>query len=35
MAEKDVFDFNQMKMPQMSSNLIKYGLIGVFHLFHN
>jgi membrane protease subunit HflK len=32
MAEKEVFDFNQMKMPNISPNLIKYGVIGVFVL---
>jgi len=32
MAEKDVFDFNQIKVPQMPSNLLKYGIIGVFVL---
>jgi len=32
MAEKEVFDFDQMKMPNISPNLIKYGVIGVFVL---
>ena len=30
MAERDVFDFNQMKVPKMSPNLVKYGIIGIF-----
>jgi membrane protease subunit HflK len=30
MADKEVFDFNQVKMPQISPNLVKYGIIGVF-----
>lgn len=29
MAEKEVFDFNQMKVPNLSPNLIKYGVIGI------
>ena len=29
MAEKEVFDFNQMKIPNVSPNLIKYGVIGI------
>lgn len=32
MADKEVFDFNQMKMPNVSPNLIKYGVIGIFVL---
>jgi membrane protease subunit HflK len=32
MAERDVFDFNQMKVPNVPSNLIKLGVIGVFVL---
>jgi membrane protease subunit HflK len=32
MAEKEIFDFNQMKVPNISPNLIKYGVIGVFVL---
>jgi len=32
MAERDVFDFNQMKVPKMPQNLIKYGIIGIFVL---
>jgi len=32
MAERDVFDFDQMKMPNVSSNVIKFGVIGVFML---
>jgi len=32
MAERDVFDFDQMKMPNVSSNVIKFGVIGVFVL---
>ncbi len=32
MAEKEVFDFSQMKVPNVSPNLIKYGVIGVFVL---
>jgi membrane protease subunit HflK len=30
MAERDVFDFNQMKVPKMPQNLVKYGIIGIF-----
>ena len=29
MAEKEIFDFNQVKMPNLSPNLIKYIIIGV------
>ena len=29
MAEKEVFDFDQMRMPNLPPNLIKYGAIGV------
>jgi membrane protease subunit HflK len=29
MAQSDVFDFNQMKMPNVSPNLIKYGAIAL------
>jgi len=29
MAEKDVFDFNQVKVPNLSPNLVKYIVIGV------
>lgn len=32
MAERDVFDFNQMKLPNVPSNIIKLGVIGVFVL---
>jgi modulator of FtsH protease HflK len=32
MAEKEVFDFNQMKIPNVSPNLIKYGAVGVIIL---
>jgi membrane protease subunit HflK len=32
MAEKEVFDFNQMKIPNVSPNLIKYGIVGVILL---
>jgi membrane protease subunit HflK len=32
MAEKEVFDFNQMKVPTLSPKLIKYGVIGIFAL---
>ena len=32
MADKDVFDFDQMKIPNVSPNLIKYGVIGIFVL---
>jgi membrane protease subunit HflK len=32
MADKDVFDMSQMKVPNVSPNLIKYGVIGVFVL---
>ena len=32
MADKEVFDFDQMKMPNVSPNLIKYGVIGIFVL---
>jgi membrane protease subunit HflK len=32
MAERDVFDFNQMKVPKMPQNLVKYGVIGIFVL---
>ena len=32
MAEKEVFDFNQMKIPNLSPNLIKYGVIAFFVL---
>jgi modulator of FtsH protease HflK len=32
MAEKEVFDFNQLKMPNVSPNLIKYGIAGVLIL---
>jgi len=29
MAEKEIFDFNQVRMPNLSPNLIKYIIIGV------
>ena len=29
MAEKDIFDFNQVKVPNVSPNLVKYIVIGV------
>ena len=32
MADKEVFDFDQVKMPNISPNLIKYGVIGIFAL---
>jgi membrane protease subunit HflK len=32
MAEKEIFDFNQMKIPNLSPNLIKYGVIAFFVL---
>lgn len=32
MAEKEVFDFNQVKIPNISPRFIKYGVIGVFLL---
>lgn len=32
MADKEVFDFDQIKMPNVSPNLIKYGVIGIFVL---
>ena len=32
MAEREVFDFNQMKIPNLSPNLIKYGVIAFFVL---
>lgn len=32
MADKEVFDFNQVRVPKMSPNLIKYGVIGIFVL---
>jgi membrane protease subunit HflK len=32
MAENEVFDFNQMKVPKLSPNLVKYGVIGIFVL---
>ncbi len=32
MAEKEVFDFNQLKVPNVSPNLIKYGIGGVILL---
>jgi hypothetical protein len=32
MADKEVFDFDQVKMPNISPNLIKYGVIGIFVL---
>ncbi len=32
MADKEVFDFDQIKMPNVSPNLIKYGVIGIFLL---
>ena len=32
MADKEIFDFNQVKMPNISPNLIKYGVIGIFVL---
>jgi membrane protease subunit HflK len=32
MAQSDVFDFNQMKMPKLSPNLIRYGIIAVIIL---
>jgi len=32
MADKEVFDFDQVKMPNVSPNLVKYGVIGFFAL---
>jgi membrane protease subunit HflK len=32
MADTDRFDFNQMKVPNISSNMIKYGVIGLIVL---
>ena len=32
MAENEIFDFNQMKIPKLSPNLVKYGVIGIFVL---
>jgi len=32
MSDKEVFDFDQMKIPNVSPNLIKYGVIGIFVL---
>jgi len=32
MADKEVFDFDQMRVPNVSPNLIKYGVIGIFVL---
>jgi membrane protease subunit HflK len=32
MANSDRFDFNQMKVPKISSNMIKYGFIGLIVL---
>jgi membrane protease subunit HflK len=32
MADKEIFDFNQVKMPNISPNLVKYGVIGIFVL---
>jgi hypothetical protein len=32
MAEKEVFDFNQMKVPNISPKFIKYGVIGILAL---
>jgi membrane protease subunit HflK len=32
MADKEVFDFDQIKIPNISPNLIKYGVIGIFVL---
>lgn len=32
MAERDVFDFDQMKIPKFSSNMIRLGVIGIFVL---
>jgi len=32
MAERDVFDFDQLKLPNVPSNIIKLGVIGVFVL---
>ena len=32
MAENEVFDFSQMKIPKLSPNLVKYGVIGIFVL---
>lgn len=32
MAENDVFDFNQMKVPKLPPNMLKYGVIGIFVL---
>ena len=32
MADKEIFDFDQVKMPNISPNLIKYGVIGIFVL---
>lgn len=30
MADKEVFDFDQVKMPNVSPGLVKYGVIGIF-----
>ena len=30
MADKEVFDFDQVKMPNVSPNFVKYGIIGIF-----
>jgi membrane protease subunit HflK len=32
MAEKEIFDFNQMKMPNISPNLVKYGALAIIIL---
>ncbi len=32
MAEKEIFDFNQLKAPNISPNMVKYGVIGVIVL---
>ncbi len=29
MAEKEIFDFNQLKAPNISPNMVKYGVIGL------
>ena len=32
MADKEIFDFNQVKVPNLSPNLIKYGALGIILL---
>lgn len=32
MADKEIFDFNQVRVPKMSPNLVKYGVIGIIAL---